>query len=68
MHYYVILHKFLHVILMVTQVIKKGKEIQKQSREMENTAVLREWFDRVDSDKTGSITALQLKVFFFVWI
>ncbi|GAU33679.1 hypothetical protein TSUD_310870 [Trifolium subterraneum] len=24
-------------------------------------AVLREWFDRVDSDKSGSITALQLK-------
>ncbi|KAI4350222.1 hypothetical protein L6164_004695 [Bauhinia variegata] len=28
---------------------------------MENTTILREWFDRVDSDKTGSITALQLK-------
>lgn len=24
--------------------------------------VLREWFDRVDSEKSGSITALQLKV------
>ncbi|KAJ8774165.1 hypothetical protein K2173_009596 [Erythroxylum novogranatense] len=28
---------------------------------MENTAILREWFDRVDSDGTGSITATQLK-------
>ncbi|XP_061355737.1 uncharacterized protein LOC133300230 isoform X2 [Gastrolobium bilobum] len=28
---------------------------------MENRAVLREWFDRVDSDKSGGITALQLK-------
>ncbi|XP_057436645.1 uncharacterized protein LOC130729044 [Lotus japonicus] len=29
--------------------------------EMEKKAVLREWFDRVDSEKTGSITAPQLK-------
>ncbi|KAH7518269.1 hypothetical protein FEM48_Zijuj09G0153600 [Ziziphus jujuba var. spinosa] len=28
---------------------------------MENTAILREWFDRVDSEKIGSITASQLK-------
>ncbi|XP_028768079.1 sorcin [Neltuma alba] len=28
---------------------------------MENTAILREWFDRVDSDRSGNITALQLK-------
>ncbi|KAF4397424.1 hypothetical protein G4B88_027164 [Cannabis sativa] len=28
---------------------------------MENSTVLREWFDRVDSDKSGSITASQLK-------
>ncbi|KAL6011923.1 hypothetical protein ACLOJK_002389 [Asimina triloba] len=28
---------------------------------MENTAILREWFQRVDSDRTGSITAPQLK-------
>ncbi|XP_057966336.1 uncharacterized protein LOC131156561 isoform X2 [Malania oleifera] len=28
---------------------------------MENTAILREWFERVDSEKTGSITASQLK-------
>ncbi|CAA0827732.1 Unknown protein [Striga hermonthica] len=28
---------------------------------MENRAILREWFDRVDSQKTGSITANQLK-------
>ncbi|KAA8535930.1 hypothetical protein F0562_028408 [Nyssa sinensis] len=28
---------------------------------MENKAILREWFDRVDSEKTGSITAIQLK-------
>ncbi|GMH16330.1 hypothetical protein Nepgr_018171 [Nepenthes gracilis] len=28
---------------------------------MENAAVLREWFDRVDSERTGSITATQLK-------
>lgn len=31
---------------------------------MENTAILREWFDRVDSEKKGSITASQLKVLF----
>ncbi|PSS08240.1 Sorcin like [Actinidia chinensis var. chinensis] len=28
---------------------------------MENTAILRQWFDRVDSEKTGNITAAQLK-------
>ncbi|KAL2346008.1 hypothetical protein Fmac_000008 [Flemingia macrophylla] len=28
---------------------------------MENRAILREWFDRVDSEKSGSITAVQLK-------
>eukprot|EP00268_Persea_americana_P005417 TRINITY_DN11811_c0_g2_i2.p1 TRINITY_DN11811_c0_g2~~TRINITY_DN11811_c0_g2_i2.p1 ORF type:complete len:189 (+),score=31.06 TRINITY_DN11811_c0_g2_i2:59-568(+) len=28
---------------------------------MENTAILREWFDRVDSDHTGNISAPQLK-------
>ncbi|XVE91189.1 hypothetical protein DITRI_Ditri20bG0134400 [Diplodiscus trichospermus] len=28
---------------------------------MEDKAILREWFDRVDSEKTGGITALQLK-------
>ncbi|KAJ7967080.1 Calcium-dependent protein kinase SK5 [Quillaja saponaria] len=28
---------------------------------MENTTILREWFEQVDSEKTGSITALQLK-------
>ncbi|XP_027356692.1 sorcin-like isoform X2 [Abrus precatorius] len=28
---------------------------------MENREILREWFDRVDSEKNGSITALQLK-------
>ncbi|KAK4848424.1 hypothetical protein QYF36_012861 [Acer negundo] len=28
---------------------------------MENTAILREWFDRVDLDRTGNITAAQLK-------
>ncbi|KAI3441160.1 uncharacterized protein J3R85_002396 [Psidium guajava] len=28
---------------------------------MENKAILKEWFERVDSDKTGSITAVQLK-------
>ncbi|CAN0878724.1 unnamed protein product [Linum grandiflorum] len=28
---------------------------------MENTAILREWFDRVDSDRIGSVTATQLK-------
>ncbi|KAJ9189426.1 hypothetical protein P3X46_000722 [Hevea brasiliensis] len=27
---------------------------------MENTTILREWFERVDSEKTGSITATQL--------
>ncbi|KAL9415603.1 hypothetical protein AB3S75_043822 [Citrus x aurantiifolia] len=33
---------------------------------MENTAVLREWFDRVDSERTGSIGAAQLKHAFAV--
>ncbi|KAK4761342.1 hypothetical protein SAY87_006235 [Trapa incisa] len=33
---------------------------------MENAAVLREWFERVDSEKTGSITAPQLKRAFSV--
>ncbi|KAK2978698.1 hypothetical protein RJ640_026914 [Escallonia rubra] len=28
---------------------------------MDNTAILKEWFDRVDSENTGSITAHQLK-------
>ncbi|XP_041999477.1 sorcin-like [Salvia splendens] len=28
---------------------------------MENRAILREWFDRVDSQKTGNITAAKLK-------
>ncbi|KAK3010820.1 hypothetical protein RJ639_011504 [Escallonia herrerae] len=28
----------------------------------ENTAILKEWFDRVDSENTGSITAHQLKL------
>nr|XP_043613872.1 sorcin-like [Erigeron canadensis] len=28
---------------------------------MANTQVLKDWFDRVDSDKTGSITAIQLQ-------
>ncbi|XP_030522830.1 sorcin-like [Rhodamnia argentea] len=28
---------------------------------MENKAILKEWFERVDSDRTGSITAVQLK-------
>ncbi|KAK1434380.1 hypothetical protein QVD17_00119 [Tagetes erecta] len=28
---------------------------------MANTEVLKEWFDRVDSDKKGSITAIQLQ-------
>ncbi|KAM3743645.1 hypothetical protein ACB098_07G162600 [Castanea mollissima] len=28
---------------------------------MENTAMLKDWFDRVDSEKTGTITAPQLK-------
>ncbi|KAL1554522.1 sorcin-like [Salvia divinorum] len=33
---------------------------------MENRAILREWFDRVDSQKTGNITAAQLKSAFAV--
>ncbi|KAL5562359.1 hypothetical protein UlMin_032106 [Ulmus minor] len=33
---------------------------------MENTAVLREWFEVVDSNKTGNITASQLKRAFSV--
>ncbi|KAB1212614.1 hypothetical protein CJ030_MR5G022581 [Morella rubra] len=28
---------------------------------MENTTILREWFGRVDTEKTGSVTAPQLK-------
>ncbi|KAJ6937530.1 sorcin [Populus alba x Populus x berolinensis] len=28
---------------------------------MENKMILREWFERVDSEKTGNITATQLK-------
>ncbi|KAE8008875.1 hypothetical protein FH972_005346 [Carpinus fangiana] len=28
---------------------------------MDNTAILREWFQRVDSEKTGNLTAIQLK-------
>lgn len=32
-----------------------------------NETVVREWFDRVDSDKSGSITALQLKVTFYLF-
>ncbi|KAM0007521.1 putative EF-hand domain-containing protein [Helianthus debilis subsp. tardiflorus] len=28
---------------------------------MSNMQVLKDWFDRVDSDKTGSITAIQLQ-------
>ncbi|GAB2291636.1 hypothetical protein Dimus_025892 [Dionaea muscipula] len=28
---------------------------------MEKTAILREWFDRVDSERAGNITAVQLK-------
>ncbi|KAF8406701.1 hypothetical protein HHK36_008793 [Tetracentron sinense] len=32
---------------------------------MENTAILKEWFERVDSDKTGNIAAPQLKVLLF---
>ncbi|GKV23888.1 hypothetical protein SLEP1_g33569 [Rubroshorea leprosula] len=33
---------------------------------MENKANLREWFERVDSEKTGSLTAPQLKSAFSV--
>ncbi|XWS20559.1 hypothetical protein CRYUN_Cryun31cG0112200 [Craigia yunnanensis] len=33
---------------------------------MENKAILREWFERVDSEKTGSITATQLKSAFAI--
>lgn len=31
---------------------------------MENVGVLRQWFERVDSNHTGNITALQLQVLF----
>ena len=31
-------------------------------KKMENTAMLKDWFERVDSEKTGTITAPQLKV------
>ncbi|XP_052876595.1 uncharacterized protein LOC108489058 isoform X2 [Gossypium arboreum] len=33
---------------------------------MEDSVLLREWFDRVDSGKTGSITATQLKSAFAI--
>ncbi|KAK1591631.1 hypothetical protein Q3G72_010666 [Acer saccharum] len=33
---------------------------------MDNTAILREWFDRVNSDRTGNITAAQLKSAFAI--
>ncbi|KAL3813964.1 hypothetical protein ACJIZ3_015232 [Penstemon smallii] len=33
---------------------------------MENRAILKEWFDRVDSERTGNITATQLKSAFAV--
>ncbi|XVF86315.1 hypothetical protein PTKIN_Ptkin18bG0029700 [Pterospermum kingtungense] len=33
---------------------------------MEDKAILREWFERVDSEKTGSITATQLKSAFAI--
>ncbi|XP_019266410.1 PREDICTED: sorcin-like [Nicotiana attenuata] len=33
---------------------------------MESSAILREWFDRVDSEKIGSITAIQLKSAFAI--
>ncbi|KAK4740417.1 hypothetical protein R3W88_004114 [Solanum pinnatisectum] len=33
---------------------------------MENSAILREWFERVDTDKIGSITAIQLKSAFAI--
>ncbi|KAI5647712.1 hypothetical protein M9H77_33717 [Catharanthus roseus] len=33
---------------------------------MENAAILREWFDRVDTEKNGNITASQLKSAFAV--
>jgi hypothetical protein len=35
-----------------------------QQTEMENAVLLREWFDRVDADRTGNITAPQLQVCF----
>ncbi|XP_055815443.1 uncharacterized protein LOC129885255 [Solanum dulcamara] len=33
---------------------------------MENSAILREWFERVDTEKIGSITAIQLKSAFAI--
>ncbi|XP_016472997.1 uncharacterized protein LOC107794953 isoform X1 [Nicotiana tabacum] len=33
---------------------------------MESSAILREWFDRVDSEKIGSVTAIQLKSAFAI--
>ncbi|KAG7978435.1 hypothetical protein I3843_05G082900 [Carya illinoinensis] len=42
--------------------IERERERERETdREMENTAILREWFERVDSEKTGNITAPLLK-------
>ncbi|XP_062024382.1 uncharacterized protein LOC133740437 isoform X2 [Rosa rugosa] len=38
-----------------------SKATRRSDRKMENATLLREWFARVDSEKTGSITAPQLK-------
>lgn len=43
--------------------VRTEKTTWRVERDMENRAILKEWFDRVDSQKSGNITALQLKVF-----
>ncbi|KAF6157799.1 hypothetical protein GIB67_038267 [Kingdonia uniflora] len=47
-----------------TWLLVKGKREELQltiPRQMENPSILRDWFDRVDSSNSGSITATQLK-------
>ncbi|CAN1802532.1 unnamed protein product, partial [Linum perenne] len=40
---------------------RTGAAAWEEKQAMENTAILREWFDRVDSERIGSVTATQLK-------
>ena len=45
---------------LVTEITELVVEVE--IKKMENTAMLKDWFERVDSEKTGTITAPQLKV------
>ena len=42
--------------------VGQGEAKRKRKRMEKRGAILQEWFDRVDSEKSGSITAVQLKV------